>query len=214
MPFSIESIKTALADREGRAFDSAEKRASVALMLRTNEARRSEHVSGTEVFIIRRARNERDPWSGHMAFPGGRHEPTDTDLSFTARRETHEETGLQIASHEQLGKIDDVQGRSKGRSIGLVISCYVFGVGESGFATPALNYEVDECFWVPIEWFTDPDRQMRYQPPQPHTDEYAGVRITDDPADVVWGLTYRFMTDFHTRLGHELPATAADIRQD
>lgn len=214
MSFSTEKIKATLATRDGLTFESAEKRASVALMLRTNTSRRDETHSGTEVFVIRRARNERDPWSGHMAFPGGRFEQTDPDLSFTARRETQEETGLEIAPHEQLGKIDDVQGRSKGRSIGLVISCFVFNVGDNGFATPTLNYEVDECFWVPLEWFIDPTRQMPYQPPRPHTDQYASVRITDDPADVVWGLTYRFMTDFYARLGHTLPTTAADIDRD
>ena len=44
--------------------------------------------SGLEVLFIKRAERDGDPWSGHMAFPGGRREPHDSDLYSTALRET------------------------------------------------------------------------------------------------------------------------------
>ena len=45
-----------------------------------------------DVLLIKRSTNERDPWSGHMALPGGRWEPDDSELQQTAIRETFEET--------------------------------------------------------------------------------------------------------------------------
>ena len=37
--------------------------------------------------LIERAKHPLDPWSGHMAFPGGRHDATDPSLERTAIRE-------------------------------------------------------------------------------------------------------------------------------
>jgi hypothetical protein len=40
-----------------------------------------------ELLMIRRAEFEGDPWSGHIACPGGRMEPSDIDLAYTAMHE-------------------------------------------------------------------------------------------------------------------------------
>ena len=48
------------------------------------------------VLLIRRAERAGDPWSGHMALPGGRYEPKDPDLLGTALRETVEEVGVAL----------------------------------------------------------------------------------------------------------------------
>ena len=42
------------------------------------------------LLLIRRAEREGDPWSGHLALPGGRRDESDTDLLATALRETFE----------------------------------------------------------------------------------------------------------------------------
>ena len=65
-------------------------RASVALIYRGANVREG------ELFFIQRARREGDPWSGDMAFPGGRLERSDTSSRHTAMRETLEETGLDL----------------------------------------------------------------------------------------------------------------------
>ena len=49
-----------------------------------------------ELLLIKRARDPRDPWSGHMALPGGRRDAADPDLASTAVRETLEETGVEL----------------------------------------------------------------------------------------------------------------------
>ena len=40
-----------------------------------------------EILLIKRALHDTDPWSGHVALPGGRRDDTDADLLETAVRE-------------------------------------------------------------------------------------------------------------------------------
>src|SRR3990167_4798486 len=54
---------------------------------------------GTELLFIQRAHKPGDPWSGDMAFPGGRRQPETPDTPAPATRETWEATGL--ALHRQ-----------------------------------------------------------------------------------------------------------------
>ena len=58
-----------------------------------------------DLLLIKRAQHERDPWSGHMALPGGRREVCDSSLVDTAVRETFEETGVKLLSALRLGPL-------------------------------------------------------------------------------------------------------------
>ncbi|MCJ1225856.1 hypothetical protein MMC12_002505 [Toensbergia leucococca] len=49
-----------------------------------------------EVLFIRRAARTGDRWTSHVALPGGKSEPDDSDDRATAARETIEETGLDV----------------------------------------------------------------------------------------------------------------------
>ncbi|NNL85157.1 MAG: NUDIX domain-containing protein, partial [Myxococcales bacterium] len=55
-----------------------------------------ENSAHTEVLFIERARHPDDPWSGHMALPGGRLDPVDASLRAAAERETREEVGVEL----------------------------------------------------------------------------------------------------------------------
>ena len=46
--------------------------------------------------------------SGQIALPGGKHEPTDSDLIHTAQRETSEEIGIPLQEVEILGKLSEL----------------------------------------------------------------------------------------------------------
>ncbi|HKK07465.1 MAG TPA: hypothetical protein VKA44_01120, partial [Gemmatimonadota bacterium] len=60
----------------------AEVRAAVVLLVRAGPA--SEALADLEALFVQRAETEGDPWSGHMALPGGRSAPADEDLAETA----------------------------------------------------------------------------------------------------------------------------------
>lgn len=60
----------------------------------------------TTVFIKRPEYN--GAHSGQISFPGGRYEPSDPDLDFTALRETHEEIGVPPSDVELVGKLSDL----------------------------------------------------------------------------------------------------------
>ena len=55
-----------------------------------------------EVLFIKRSARQGDRWSGHVALPGGRRDPTDKDDVAAAVRETREEVGLDLAAPECL----------------------------------------------------------------------------------------------------------------
>jgi 8-oxo-dGTP pyrophosphatase MutT (NUDIX family) len=60
--------------------------------------------------------------SGQMAFPGGKQDPSDSDLEFTARRESEEELGIHHKSGELIKQLTEVWIPVSG----FVVSPYVF----------------------------------------------------------------------------------------
>lgn len=192
-----EDIRVALSAHPARLIDDVERpRAAVALVLRGG----ADAGRDAEVLLIERARHEGDPWSGQMAFPGGRVEEADPDSRATAERETFEEVGLALAGADLLGRLDDLEGRHAGRRLPLVISAWVYHVPAPG--PLALNYEVEEALWVPVRRLVDPRQQVEC--PTPWTG-YPGILVGRPERHVVWGLTYRFLEIFLERLGHPLP---------
>src|SRR5437764_7068841 len=107
-PLVARLIRT-LAERPGCAAD-VRGRARLAANLLAMRARAD---GEPELLMIKRADAEGDPWSGHIACPGGRMEPDDHDLAVTALRETLEETGVDVARDGRLlGQLDDISPRT------------------------------------------------------------------------------------------------------
>ncbi len=160
------------------------RQASVALLV--------SDISGRiELFFIERARNENDPWSGQIAFPGGNFEQEDKILLSTAIRETREEVGITLAPENVLGRLDDQQGRSNYRELPLVISCFVFDLYTEQKIQN--NLEVEDSFWIPLDHLLNPQNQFEYYTSYA-PDPYPAVRLDRDR--VLWGLTYRFVQMF------------------
>jgi 8-oxo-dGTP pyrophosphatase MutT (NUDIX family) len=150
-----------------------------------------------ELLMIKRAEAEHDPWSGHVACPGGRMEPGDHDLEQTAIRETWEETGIDVARDgEILGTLDDVSPRTPVLPP-IVVRPYV-GVVRPNVQIVA-SPEVAEAFWVPLPalreraaWGMGLVKVLDREEMRP-TFRHGGY--------TVWGLTERVLRQFLERLG-------------
>jgi 8-oxo-dGTP pyrophosphatase MutT (NUDIX family) len=180
----IIRIGEALSKRTPELFSNAAmKRAAVALIFR--EATDGE----PELLFIRRAEYPGDPWSGHVAFPGGRREAGDTSLEETAIRETREETGIDLASDGKIiGQLDELQPQSI-RLPELVVMPFVAVVNEPPSLT--LTSEVAAAFWIPLSSLRDSDSWRDTEVMG------SGFRLTKrayhHEDHVIWGITERIV---------------------
>lgn len=164
--------------------------ASVALVVRPRPA-------DLEALLIRRAAFEGDPWSGHVAMPGGRRAAVDRTPADTAIRETREEVGIDLSARgRMLGRLGDVRPRSGGPQIS--VAAYVFAV--PGDIDLTINYEVESALWVPVGHLMDAASAME------HVHTLASGEEVPFPAIgfqeyVIWGLTHRILTQFCEIIG-------------
>jgi 8-oxo-dGTP pyrophosphatase MutT (NUDIX family) len=187
----LETIRRKLAAHDARTHDGpAERRAAVAAVLRPGSA-------GLELLLIRRAEREGDPWSGHMALPGGHADASDRDLLATALRETREEVGIDLARHELLGALDEHAANAQGRFTGLVIAPFVFALRDDPVISP--NYEVAEVLWGPLAAMArgEIDAVLELQRAG-KTMRFPGYEVG---GQVVWGLTHRVLQNLFGVLG-------------
>jgi 8-oxo-dGTP pyrophosphatase MutT (NUDIX family) len=123
------------------------KRCAVAIILRERDHR-------LEVLMIRRAEREGNPWSGHMAFPGGGMETDDQHSLAAAMRETEEEVGIELARCGHcIGRLSDIVSRTHQGRRPMVVTPYVFHL----HVVPdiQMNHEVAEVVWVPLDFLAD-----------------------------------------------------------
>ncbi|MDD9944210.1 MAG: CoA pyrophosphatase [Myxococcales bacterium] len=187
MANEIDMLRAALRDRVGGAArkSAGARDAAVAAVLRSAG-------DDAEVLLIRRAERHGDPWSGHIAFPGGKVEPGDQHLRRTAVRETYEEVGLDLAHHEYLGFLDDVSATARGALTGMVVSPHVFTLsGPVGFMPNA--DEVAEVFWVSLNAMRrgELDAHKRLQ----RDGQELVFPAFEVGPHLVWGLTHRMLRE-------------------
>jgi len=195
----IDEIRRALAAYQPTLSQrELERRASVALVLRESAGH------GPEILFIERAEKHGDPWSGHMAFPGGRVDlPAETPEQ-AAVRETLEEVGLVLSARGRLGRLDDLEGRHAGRPPGMVISAFVYHLDGPAELVPEQS-EVREAFWVPVRSLLEPGRRVLRAFRGTGSFEFPGIVVGEPDRHVVWGLTYRFLEVFFRAIGQPFP---------
>ena len=197
MPFAIEEIREALARHQpalvAREPEHAE--AAVALVLAG---------SGNDLSLcaIRRAEHPLDPWSGHMALPGGRASAEDAGPRAAAERETLEEVGIALTEAHWIGPLSDVLVRLGGGDRRMVLSSFVYYLGQE-LGHFALSDEVAEAFWIPLSHLWDPRNTSHLEW------ERTGARLLY-PAirfgeHAIWGITFRVLTLFSDVLDSPLP---------
>jgi 8-oxo-dGTP pyrophosphatase MutT (NUDIX family) len=138
------------------------------------------------VLLIRRAERPGDPWSGQVAFPGGKMQPEDETARATAVRETLEEVGIDLdRAAEFLGYA--AMTTTHTGSMDVVPSVFTLKEG----VEIRLNEEVASYRWVGLEDLLAPESQSTYR-----------LNFDGNPVElpayavgdyVVWGLTHRIL---------------------
>lgn len=159
------------------------RKAAVALIFRVGEK------GSAELLFIKRAEYEGDPWSGQIAFPGGREEPGDTSLAETAIRETREETGIDLAAEGMMiGVLDDLSPLTI-RLPAVVVRPYVALLDRK--EPLVLSPEVALAFWIPFGALTHAESWRE------GTVSARGVqinaRVFRHEDHVIWGMTERIV---------------------
>lgn len=193
----VQHLASVVRDRrpEVLTLEESARRASVALILRLGEGQGD--AGAPELLMIKRAAYEGDPWSGHIALPGGRQEPGDPSLEHTVIRETREETAIDLARDGRIiGRLDDLQPGTV-RLPRLVITPFVAVLG--GSPAIALSPEVAEAFWVPLAALRDPAaaREVELE----LTGGPRRVRSYQHGEYTIWGITERILRQFLELLG-------------
>jgi 8-oxo-dGTP pyrophosphatase MutT (NUDIX family) len=197
MPLTLDQITRCLAEHRPALLPPGNgTQAAVAFIIRD-----AEH--GPEGLFIERATRDGDPWSGNVGFPGGRVEQVDGTLRETAERETREEIGLDLSRWTHLGRLSDIAGAH----LPVRVACFVYLI--TGDPPLILSDEVTETFWVPLAALTVPERRIT-----------ASIRFCDrtitTPAFILpqsdkpllWGITYRLVSEFLEIMGGEDQYTA------
>lgn len=159
-------------------------RASVALILR-------QLGDDMEILFIQRATHDQDPWSGHIAFPGGKWEEGEL-VCQTARRETLEEIGIDLDEGDFLGRLSDIVGTN----LPIWVSCCVYGMGQR-VSDLLLSDEVSDAFWIRLSDVRD--RERHHLAPVAFDDrsyEVPAIRLPGEGKPVLWGITYRIVMQF------------------
>lgn len=141
------------------------------------------------MLLIRRAERIGDPWSGHLALPGGRRDPADHDLLATAIRETHEETGVELSAEWHAATLDDLAPQTP-VILPIMVRPFVFRLGEE--LTPGLSDEVAHAGWVSFADLLAPG-VFRQRPILVR----GGERLVEGyhlPEGFLWGMTERIVT--------------------
>jgi 8-oxo-dGTP pyrophosphatase MutT (NUDIX family) len=183
----LQRLRRVLESRPPAMMPQAEgmREAAVALVLRPS--------ADLELLLIRRAERTGDPWSGHMALPGGTRQPSDASLVATAFRETEEETDVALAREGVLlGGLDPVRPMTH-RLPDIAIAPFVAMV-PAGTNAVADAREVVAAFWAPLALLR-------------HADAAGELHLALDTetrtfptllfeGNEIWGLTHRILVDF------------------
>lgn len=176
----IERLRHAIAARPARTITRRpeHREAAVAIVVRPHRK--------LELLLIRRAELHGDPWSGHVALPGGRRAREDSDLLATALRETEEEVGIPLARVGSLiGSLDEVAPATP-LLPPLLISPWILAVPPGTNALPDPR-EVQAALWVPLDALRDSGAVSEITVETPHLRRRLPSLVYEDYE--IWGLT-------------------------
>lgn len=147
------------------------------------------------MLMIKRSEREGDPWSGHMAFPGGKEEDQDAGPVETATREAHEELRLELVGASLLGEVTPLRTPFKAKGKVHYVHGYVFDLPEAPGLVP--NGEVQSTHWFEL------DRLLRGE--GRGSFEWRGWEMPSVTLDgcFIWGMSLRMIDDLLDRIRAE-----------
>ena len=149
------------------------------------------------VLMIQRAKHKGDPWSGHMAFPGGKYEPEDDSLWETALRECKEELGFALKDFgDPLGALTRIHHPK------IYVDALVFLLSKKPNPNP--NKEVSGYFWVSLADLQNPSfRTEREYLIGTQKRAMPAIVLPDLPVPI-WGFSLTLSTIYCLEVFHDL----------
>ena len=169
--------------------------AAVAIVLRDGD-------DGTEFLLMQRAKHDADPWSGQMAFPGGKVETSDVSRRAAAMRETAEELSVDLKDEDYIGQIDDIYGNNISSKASLHLSCFIFKPKRK--LSPLGNHEVADIVWLSASYLNDAKNEHEFFHPKDSSLRMPAVMIDSDKKQILWGLSLRMIQRLFEIVGKPL----------
>jgi 8-oxo-dGTP pyrophosphatase MutT (NUDIX family) len=155
------------------------RQAAVSMILKNREA--------PSILLIKRTEREGDPWSGQVAFPGGKVQEGDATLKDTAMRETKEEVGIDLRTRaEFLGYFTPLMTHTG--TMEVVPSAFL--LTDEVEVRP--NEEVASSRWVKLDRLLSGRAKSTYRLELGGEVREMPAMLVDDY--VVWGLTHRIIS--------------------
>lgn len=158
--------------------------------------KRHDPDQGEQILLMKRAERPGDPWSGDMAFPGGKRSDSDNNVYETALRELYEEIGLPANALKDAGRISDQLTKTHSGKRPMAVTPFVFELRHE--VKFKLNHEASETLWVPVSHFKLPaNRESMYW-------KVKGVKLKVPcywyKNRRIWGLTLRMIDELTKQL--------------
>ena len=158
--------------------DEQDANAAVALLLKPK-------TTGFNVLFVKRVENLADPWSGQMAFPGGKRDPKDANLVATVIRETLEETGINLLDRCRfLGVLTALSSRPRPE---LKVLPFVARLEHEPLIRLSAE-ELEGFVWISLDEIIKHKGSARLSFGEVPAFVVGGI--------VIWGLTYRALENF------------------
>lgn len=152
-----------------------------------------------ELLFMQRSQNPKDPWSGHISFPGGACELEDQHTQATAIRETREELGISLTQDNWLGCLNTIYGPVIKQDKQVRLAPHIFFLSDQ--QEPILNEEAQAAFWVPLSHLMEQENVYKFD--HPNLSEYRmyGLNINASIDVLLWGLSLKVLYDFFEHIG-------------
>ncbi|KAG2524073.1 hypothetical protein BBO99_00001932 [Phytophthora kernoviae] len=224
----VPLLKRNLAKQPPPRHDAPFVRASVAAVFRWKE--KEQHT--LEMLFVRRTVNEKDTWSGQVAFPGGRRQKkTKMDLNMdnmteewsdweslreTAQRETMEEVGLDLTtSHVHwIGNLSPIQTHLRSLSVSTQVFFIDTAAEDHDYQPKLQASEISDVFWVDVQEFFNTRRyqELAYSLQESMTHLKKSPRVLAVAQKILGNMS--FDSIYLPRPGHPLPDDERLPRRD